>query len=246
MDSIQQLRSGRECKSMWTALMEHKGARIKLAVNDTEQAVGMIQYLPVHYTRVLGHNMYYIQCIWVHGYEQGIGNKQGRGVGTLLLRAAEKDARELSANGMAAWELSVPQYLESSWYQKNGYIEADRLLYDTLLWKPFTDNAQAPCWLRPHKIPQPVPGQVTVTALVTHWCPELSDAHLAQQVADEMGERVVYKRIDTTDPDVLHEWGIESAMYIDAERIYAGLTDYPPPSYGVIKDKINEHLAAKE
>jgi len=41
---------------------------------------------------------------------------------------------------------------------------------------------------------------------------------------------------------VLHEWGIESALYIDDECINAGMTDYPPPTYEGIKKKIQEHL----
>ena len=167
---------------------------------------------------------------------------QGRGIGTLLLQTAEKDARELGAKGLVAWELAVPQGNPTSWYQKNGYVEVDRLLYDALIWKPFTDDAQIPHWIRPRKIPQPIQGQVTVTEFVTHWCPELSGTRLVQQVAKDMGERVVFKQIDTTDPDVLHEWGIQSALYIDDECINAGLTDYPPPSYDAIKQNIQTRL----
>ena len=57
-----------------------------------------------------------------------------------------------------------------------------------------------------------------------------------------MGERVIFRQIDTTDPDVLHEWGIESALYIDDECINTGLYDYPPPSYDVIKQNIQIRL----
>ena len=241
-----ELQRGRENKRLWVAMMKDKGLRVKFVTEDGDQVIGMIQYLPAEYARVQANDLYFIQCIWVHGYDEGIGNMQSRGAGTLLLQAAEEDARALGAKGTVAWELSVPQYMESSWYQKNGYVEADRLLYDTLLWKPFTEDAQAPRWLHPRKIPQPNPGQVTVTAFVTHWCPELSDAHLAQQVVNEMGERVKFKQIDTTEPGALLEWGIQSALYIDDECINTGLLDYPPPSYDVIKDKIQKHLETIE
>jgi hypothetical protein len=167
---------------------------------------------------------------------------QNRGIGKQLLQNAEQDARELGADGIAAWELGVPQWMPTSWFQKNGYLEVDRLQYDALVWKPFTDNAHPPRWLRPKKLPQPVPGQITVTAFVTHWCPELSSAYIAEKVANEMGIYVAFRLIDTTDPDVLQEWGIESALYIDSECIYAGLTDFPPPDYGAIKTKILEHF----
>jgi hypothetical protein len=217
-------------------------------LDDEGQAIGMIQYLPVDYARVEGHDLYFIQCIWVHGYDEGIGNVQGQGAGTSLLQAAEEDAKALGAKGMVAWGLAFPHWMPAAWYMKHGYLEVDRLTYDVLVWKPFVDDAQVPCqprmarWLRPRKTPAPVPGQVTVTAFVTSWCPGLSEANTARRAAAEFGERVVFQEIDTSDPAVLHEWGIEVALYIDDECINAGQTDYPPPSYEAIKQKIQQHL----
>ena len=52
----------------------------------------------------------------------------------------------------------------------------------------------------------------------------------------------IFREIDTTDPDVLHEWGIESALYIDDECINTGLYDYPPPTEDDIRKKIQSHL----
>ncbi|MBN1877821.1 MAG: GNAT family N-acetyltransferase [Anaerolineae bacterium] len=238
----QEMQAGRQRKRAWYAMMKDKGLRVKLALNDDGQAIGMIQYLPVAYARVEGKDLYFIQCIWVHGYDEGMGNMQGYGAGTMLLQAAENDAKALGAKGMVAWGLIYPHWMPAAWYEKHGYIEANRLPYDKLVWKPFIGDAEAPRWLRPRKTPDPIPGKVVVTAFITHWCPGLSKMSDAQRAAAEFGDRVIFREIDTSDPSVLHEWGIESALYIDDECINAGLTDYPPPSYEDIKQRIQHHL----
>jgi GNAT superfamily N-acetyltransferase len=240
-----EMQAGRDRKRAWCARMRDRGLRVKLALDDEEQAIGMIQYLPATYAPVVaGRDLSFIQCIWVHGYEEGMGNVQGRGAGTALLQAAEADAKAQGARGMVAWGLAFPHWMPSAWYETHGYSEADRRRYDVLVWKPFAEGVEPPRWLRPRKTPQPIAGRVTVTAFVTAWCPGLAEAADAQRAADELGKRVVYREIDTSDPAVLREWGIESALYIDVECINAGMTDYPPPSYEDIKREIQERLAA--
>ncbi len=234
---------GRARKRAWYEAMQNHGLRVKLALDDAGRAIGMIQYLPTDYARVEGEGLYFIQCIWVHGYEEGIGNVQGQGVGSALLQAAEADARARGARGIAAWGLPFPHWMPVAWYESHGYVEVDRLTYDVLVWKPFTSEAQAPRWLRPRKTPSPIQGQVTATAFVNRWCPGLAEASEMQHAASEFGDRVVYHEVDTSDPNILREWGIEFALYIDDECINAGMTDYPPPSYEDIKEKIRGKLA---
>ncbi len=77
--------------------MKDKGLRVKLAVDDNGQAGGMIQYLPIEHSTADGQGLYFINCIWVHGYKQGRGNFQKAGMGEALLKAAEEDVRSLGA-----------------------------------------------------------------------------------------------------------------------------------------------------
>jgi GNAT superfamily N-acetyltransferase len=243
---------GRCHKARWCDMMKCKGLRVKLALDDSERAVGMIQYVPIEYARAEGQDLYFIQCIWVHGYEEGMGNQQGQGAGKALLQAAEEDARALGAKGMVAWGLAFPYWMPAAWYECQGYVEVDRLVCDVLVWKPFASDARPPRWMRPRKTPKPVPGRVTVTALVTGWCPGLSPtsnarnglsaASDARRAAAEFGDRAVYWEIDASDPAVLAEWGMESALFVDDECINTGMTDYPPPSYEAIKQKIQQKL----
>ena len=77
-----------------------KGLGVKLALNQEDKAIGMIQYLPVEHSYAEGKNLYAILCTWVHGYKKGVGNHQKKGIGTALLKAAEEDVRERGASGM--------------------------------------------------------------------------------------------------------------------------------------------------
>ncbi len=233
----------REChKARWCDMMKCKGLRVKLAVDDDGRAIGMIQYVPIEYARVEGQDLYFIQCIWVHSYEEGMGNQQGRGAGRALLQTAEEDAQALGAKGMVAWGLAFPHWMPAAWYECQGYVEVDRMGCDVLVWKPFSSDAQAPRWMRPRKTPDPVPGRVTMTAFVTGWCPGLSQVPDARRAAAEFGDRVIFREIDTSDPAVLAEWGMEFALFVDDECISTGMTDYPPPSCEEIKQKIRQKL----
>jgi len=46
-----------------------KGLGVKLALNQEDKAIGMIQYLPVEHSYAEGKNLYAILCTWVHGYK---------------------------------------------------------------------------------------------------------------------------------------------------------------------------------
>ncbi|MBN1976871.1 MAG: GNAT family N-acetyltransferase [Anaerolineae bacterium] len=233
-------------KARWCDMMKCRGLRVKLALDDSERAVGMIQYVPIEYARAEGQGLYFIQCVWVHGYDEGMGNQQGRGAGRALLQAAEEDVQVLGAKGMVAWGLAFPHWMPAAWYEKQGYVEADRIGCDVLVWKPFSSDVQPPRWMRPRREPDLVPGRVTVTALVTGWCPGLSQALDARRAAAEFGDRVVFREIDTSDPAVLAEWGMESALFVDDECINTGLTDYPPPRYEGIRQKIGQKLEIRD
>jgi hypothetical protein len=67
-------------KEQWVRHMTDKGLWVKLALEDGK-AVGMIQYVPIEEAFAEGSGAYFIHCIWVHGYKQGVGNHQKKGIG---------------------------------------------------------------------------------------------------------------------------------------------------------------------
>lgn len=214
--------------------MKDKGLRVKLAV-ENDKACGMIQYVPVEYSSIEGKDLYFINCIWVHGYKKGIGKYQKKGIGKSLLKSAEDDAKSKNAKGIAAWGISLPLWMKASWFKKQGYTKVDKDGMSVLLWKPFTEDAIPPRWIKEKKKPEKSAGKVTVTAFINGWCPAKNLAfERAKRASYEFGPEVKFQEIHTFNRDIFLEWGIADDLYIDGKKIRTG----PPPSYKKIRKKI--------
>ena len=119
-DWSDEMKEAGDHKSNWYDEMKNKGLGVKLAL-EMDQVVGMIQYLPIEYSFAQGQDLYLITCIWVHGYKEGVGNFQKRGIGKALIKAAEEDIKTKGAKGVVAWGISLPFSLKNvrffSWYK---------------------------------------------------------------------------------------------------------------------------------
>ncbi len=210
-------------KECWWHKFSDRGLRVKLAEDDSGTIAGMIQYLPIEHSIAEGQDLYFVLCIWVHGHKQGPGNLQKRGMGKALLQAAEADVRDLSAKGIAAWGLWIPVWMKASWFKKHGFKKADRDGVRLLVWKPFTDDAQPPKWIRQQKKPKPVPGQITVTAFSNGWC-QAGNITLerAKRACAQFGDEVVFELVDTSERPVLLEWGLSDGLFIDGKCVSNG------------------------
>ncbi len=240
-DWSEEIKEAGDHKENWYNRMKDKGLRVKLALDDGGEVGGMIQYTPIEQSFAEGTDLYLINCIWVHGHKEGRGNFQKRGMGKALLQAAEDDARALGAKGIAAWGIPLPFWMKASWFRKHGYTRVDKqgFLGQVLLWKPFTDGAIPPKWLRQKKQPEVTPGKVTVTAFLNGWCPAQNMVfERARRAASEFGDKVVFQPINTFDRDTFLEWGISDALFVDGKQVRTG----PPPSYEKIKNAIAKKM----
>ena len=238
-DWSDEMKEAGDHKETWLRKMRGKGLRVKLALDDKGEVGGMIQYVPIEESFVDGQGLYFVLCIWVHGHKGGRGNFQKRGMGKALLEAAEMDAKELGAKGMAAWGMALPVFIRASWFKKHGYKKADSQSMQILLWKPFTEDAAPPRWIRNKKTPNLQPGKVTVTALLNGWCPAMNMTfERAKRAAGELGGKVVFQAVDTFDRSVFREWGEPDALFVDQKALRMG----PPPSYEKIRKKIAKKI----
>lgn len=219
-------------KEIWYNKMKDKGIRVKLAKDDNGEIGGMIQYLPIENSILEGKDMYFIPCIWVHGHKEGRGNFQKKGMGKALLKAAEEDAKKKGAKGISAWGLSMPIWMKASWFKKQGYKKVDKNGMAVLLWKPFSNDAVPPKWIREKKKPKKAPGKVTVTAFMNGWCSVQNMVfERAKRASAEFGDKVLFQGINTSNRKIFLEWGISDALFIDGKEVRTG----PPPSYEKIK-----------
>ena len=233
-DWSEEMKEAGDHKRAWYEKMKDQGLGVKLALDDTGEVGGMIQYAPIEHTFVEGQDLHFIYCIWVHGYKKGRGNFQKRGMGKALLKAAESDAKEKGAKGMVAWGISLPFWMRASWFKKQGYTKVDKQGIQVLLWKPFTNDAIPPKWIKKKK-PETTPGKVTVTSFVNGWCQAQNIVYeRAKRAAAEFGDKVVFQEIDTFERPTLLEWGIADALFIDNKEVRTG----PPPSYKKIRKLI--------
>jgi len=225
-------------KELWFNKMKDKGLRVKLAV-DNDTVCGMIQYAPAGHSFIDGKDVYFINCIWVHGHKKGIGNYQKKGIGKSLLAAAEDDVKKMNQKGIAAWGLSLPFWMKASWFKKQGYKKADKDGMAVLMWKPFENDAIPPRWIKQKKKPQKIKGKVTVTSFINGWCQAQNMVHeRAKRAAQEFGDAVQFQEINTSDRDVLCEWGMCDALFIDDKQVRIG----PPPSFESIHKKIGKRV----
>ncbi len=238
-DWSEEMKEAGDHKQRWYQRMKDRGLRVRLALDDTGQVGGMIQCIPMEHSPAEGEGLYFINCIWVHGYQSGRGNFQKKGMGQALLKAAEDAAWAQGASGIAAWGLALPMWMKASWFRKHGYRKADRQGIQSLVWKSFSDVARPPRWIRQRKSPEKTPGQVTVTGFLNGSCPAQSMVfERAKRAAAELGGNVVFRHLDTSDRDTFLEWGIADALYIDGKSVRTG----PPPSYEKIRKAIASRL----
>jgi GNAT superfamily N-acetyltransferase len=239
-DWSDEMREVDDAKERWYERMKGRGLRVKLAIDEEDRPLGMIQYLPIEESMAEGSDLYMILCIWVLGYDEAaVGDVQGAGIGTALLAAAEDDARSRGAKGMAAWGIRMPFWMRSSWFKKHGYRSAAQRRGSELVWKPFADDACAPGWLPEKPPPAGAPDRVTVTAFQCGWCPAMNVVcRRAERVVREIGSPVEFTRVDTTTHEAMVAAGQCDAVFVDGRRLQRGA----PPSIDAIRRRVGRRV----
>lgn len=122
--------------------------------------------------------------------------------------------------------------MKASWFKKQGYKKVDRAGMSILLWKPFTADVKPPHWIKSKQVPALVPGKVVVTAIKNGWCSSGNITYeRAKAAALELGDKVVWQEIDTTNQELQQKWGFGDRIFIQDKCITTG----PPLSYEKIK-----------
>ena len=228
-------------KELWYQKMKDRNLRVKFVLDENNTIGGMIQYAPIEYSFVDGKDLYFIFCVWVHGHKQGRGDFRKRGMGKMLLSAAEEDVRNLGTKGIAGWGLSIPVWMKASWYKKQGYQIADKMGIQSLVWKPFQRDAIAPRFIRPNVKPDLGLKQdkVVINAFKNGWCPVQNLLYeRVKRASAEYPDQVIFNDIDTFDKESIQRFGLSDAVFIDKKLIRNG----PPVSFQKVQKILKRHV----
>lgn len=235
----QVIRDAGDLKARWYDRMNNLGLGVRLAQDDDGAIVGMIQYVPIDLSPAIGDGQYFVLCVWVHGHSLGVGNRQGRGTGSALLEAAERDALARGATGMAAWGLTVPMWMRAGWFRKHGYVRADRDGLRALMYKPFRAGVRPPHWLRQRRAAEVGDDQVLVTACRNGWCPAMNATHeRMRRAVGRFPGQVHLRVVDTRDALNRAEWGCTDGLFVDGAEVRMG----PPPSESTLARGLAEQV----
>ena len=226
-------------KDKWYQKKREKGLCVKLIKDCQNNVLAMIQYLPSYESFVIGDDTFLVLCLWVHGYDRGVGNVQARGLGTVLLSAAETEVMLKGARGLAAWGMTFEEWMPVSWYIGHGYQEVDRIGARVLVWKEFRENSSAPVFRRQLRYPKPVKDRVLVSLFNDGWCQDYNIAcDLTASVVKDYGRELLFREYDTSDRAVMAFWGIDNAIFIDRELIIFGPDSIEKQLRGKIEERI--------
>ncbi|MBU1699907.1 MAG: GNAT family N-acetyltransferase [Candidatus Eisenbacteria bacterium] len=231
-------------RRQWFEAHRDRGLRARVLILDSGEVAGLCQYMPIEATHMIGRDLFAILCIWVHGYEHHIGNRQGNGYGRFILNEIEKDAYTSGAAGVAAWGMDFPYWNPVSFYEHMGYSRVDKDGMAVLVWKSFSPNAVPPQFLKEIGQPPSAYDKVNVTVFFNAWClGACSQCLSARDAVEGLADLVNYIEMDTSDPEVLHAWGISNGIYIEGKphRPYE-----PPLTSEALRDDILKiHLAKR-
>jgi GNAT superfamily N-acetyltransferase len=210
----------------WFDAYRGRGLRAKVLVLDTGEVAGLCQYMPIEHTHIVGEDLLVILCIWVHGYDHHIGNRQGNGYGRYILEWIEADARNCGVAGLAAWGMDFPYWNPVSFYEHMGYSRVDKSGMAVLVWKPFRDGVSPPRFLREARRPAVDSEKASVMTFVNGWCTgTCSQCVTAREAVQGLDDIVDYREVDTSDPEIMRSWGISDGLFVEGEPY----RPYEPP-----------------
>jgi len=88
---------------------------------------------------------------------------------------------------------------------------------------------------RQKKKPGKGEGRVNITLFRNGWCQAMNLVYeRVLRASKDFEGKVHLEQYDTVDREVLNEWGMTDALFIDGRQVRTG----PPPSYEKIRKKI--------
>jgi hypothetical protein len=216
------------------ATMKSEGALFKVATLDSV-LIGFAYGIPIEHSSwgPLGHSLMVIPCLYA------VKKGTSHGAGKALIASIERDAQVGGNHGVTITAYrdlpGAEWFMPSSFFELLGYTPIDTQGRETLLWKPFSSDAVPPHFLQPHYVFEPIDGTVVVDLFWNVFCQtSVIEAQRVRKVCQEFGNRVHLREFRAEDREVLLQYQIPRAIYVNGKEIGWG--------YGAPKEGIREAI----
>ena len=225
-EELPEYREHTEIRRRWYEKYRKKGFRAKLLF-ENKKIIGLCQYIPIEFSHLIGKKLLAILCFYVHGYEHGVGNKQGKGFGRFMLNSIEADARESGFKGVAVWGIDWEiNWMPVSFFEHMGYTRADSEDKVVVLWKSFSGDAEPPSLKRLKVHPSRGDKKVNVFVAANGWCgcEKFLDARKA---VDGLEDIVEYEEFESPECATILHVGYVGGIFLDGKPF----KPYEPPGF---------------
>lgn len=211
----------------WMKRKFDDGLRVKVAILDGMRA-GFLYLMPIEISPwgPLGRDLMVISCLFV------TMDKQRRGVGRSLVRAAEEETKEQKAKGIATTAYYHDfWFMPATFFEKMGFRVANRKGPTAILWRAYDSSAELPRFLERNYQYQPVEGKVVIDLFWSSVCSTSDiEAQRVREVVAEFGDVVMLNEYASDETEILNKYQMPRGIFINGDEIYWG---YGAPKEGI-------------
>lgn len=132
--------AGFKSKQRWFEKRYAEGLRMKILKID-EKMIGFIEYVPANeaWRPIDASNFMFIHCITVYSKKD-----RSKGIGSILIAEAEKDAKAQGLSGICTMTSKGPWVAEKNIFENNDFKQIEKKGRFELLSKKWDDSVQDP------------------------------------------------------------------------------------------------------
>ena len=114
---------GFESKRKWFEKRYKEGLRLKILKDSTDKMLGFIEYIPAAdaWRPVDANNFMFIHCTYIYSKKE-----RNKGLGSMLINEAEKDAKERNMDGLCVMTSDGSWIADKRIFEQNGFNEVDK------------------------------------------------------------------------------------------------------------------------
>jgi len=122
--------------------------------------------------------------------------------------------------------MDFPHWNPVSFYEHMGYSRVEKSGLAVLVWKPFNGTVSPPSFQRQVQTPIADTDNISVMMFTNGWCTgNCSQLITVREAVEGLEGSIDYREIDTSEQQVLQEWGIADGLYVDGQPY----RPYEPP-----------------